>query len=267
MNGSCSRIRCYRQEGGFSTGFVESAVNYVIAKRFTFTKRQQMQYLKKGNQVSLGFACFRCRARCCCSQSHYAVTSSVPAGDPEVPWQIVIFSLVFDRAQEFQKLAAAMPAVQLSDDVAGGNVECGKQGSCAMALVVVRAPFCDAGGQRQDRLGPVQCLYLAILIDAQHHGLDRQIDKQSNDDMRLFDKQWVGGELEGFLPMRLAEGAPDIACAVLRRRAQACNCSYSASFSTNSAFGLPAISSSCLELNIWETADARIIQRISNSGH
>ena len=36
----------YRQGDIISTGFVESAVNYVVAKRFT--KRQQMQWSLKG---------------------------------------------------------------------------------------------------------------------------------------------------------------------------------------------------------------------------
>lgn len=35
----------YRQGDRISTGFVESAVNYVVAKRFT--KRQQMQWSPK----------------------------------------------------------------------------------------------------------------------------------------------------------------------------------------------------------------------------
>lgn len=34
----------------------------------------------------------------------------------------------FDGAQEFQELAAAMPSMQLPNDFASGDVECGKQG-------------------------------------------------------------------------------------------------------------------------------------------
>jgi hypothetical protein len=41
----------YRQGGRISTGFVESAVNYVVAKRFT--KRQQMQWSPKGAHLLL----------------------------------------------------------------------------------------------------------------------------------------------------------------------------------------------------------------------
>ena len=41
----------YRQGERISTGFVESAVNYVVAKRFT--KRQQMQWSPKGAHLLL----------------------------------------------------------------------------------------------------------------------------------------------------------------------------------------------------------------------
>ena len=41
----------YRQGDRISTAFVESAVNYVVAKRFT--KRQQMQWSPKGAHLLL----------------------------------------------------------------------------------------------------------------------------------------------------------------------------------------------------------------------
>ena len=41
----------YRQGDRISTGFVESAVNYVLAKRFS--KRQQMQWSPKGAHLLL----------------------------------------------------------------------------------------------------------------------------------------------------------------------------------------------------------------------
>ena len=41
----------YRQRDRISSGFVESAVNYVVAKRFT--KRQQMQWSPKGAHLLL----------------------------------------------------------------------------------------------------------------------------------------------------------------------------------------------------------------------
>ena len=42
---------CYRQGDRISSGFVESTVNYVVAKRFT--KRQQVQWSPKGAHLIL----------------------------------------------------------------------------------------------------------------------------------------------------------------------------------------------------------------------
>jgi hypothetical protein len=48
-----------------------------------------------------------------------------------------------------------------------------------------RAPFRNTGRQRQNRLGPVQYLNLALLVNAQDHGLDRWIDIQPDEQTRL----------------------------------------------------------------------------------
>lgn len=123
-----------------------------------------------------------------------------------------------DRAQEFQKPAAAMPPVQLPDDFAGSNIERGKQVGRAMALVIVSAPLGHAGCQRQDRLGSVQRLNLALLVDTQHHGLERRVEIEPDDVAGFLNKQRIAGQLERFLPMRLqSEGAPDAADRRLRQ--------------------------------------------------
>ena len=71
-----------------------------------------------------------------------------------------------------------------------------------MALVVVRAPFGNSRSQWQDRLGPVECLNLAFLIDTQHHGFDRRIDIQSPMMSRSFSTAAVGGEFPEAVPHR-----------------------------------------------------------------
>ena len=79
-----------------------------------------------------------------------------------------------------------------------------------MALIVVGAPLGDARGQRQERLRAIQRLDLALLVDAQHQGLQRRVQVQPHDVAHLLDEQRIAGELEGLLPVRLqAEGAPD----------------------------------------------------------
>lgn len=42
-----------------------------------------------------------------------------------------------DAFQKSQKLLMSLPAMQRTDDFAGGDIQCSKQGCCAMANVVV----------------------------------------------------------------------------------------------------------------------------------
>jgi hypothetical protein len=113
-------------------------------------------------------------------------------------------------AQELQELAAAMPSMQIADDGAGGDVQGGEQRGRAMALVVVSASLGNAWGQGQQGLRAVQRLDLALLVNAQHHGHQRRVQVQPDDVTHLLDEQWVAGEIEGLLPVRLQpEGAPD----------------------------------------------------------
>ena len=77
----------------------------------------------------------------------------------------VVWHVGFDAAQEFQKLAAAMVPVQLADHGSDGDIPCGKQRCGAMAYSRARAAR-GCRGQRQDRLGAVKRLNLALLVHA-----------------------------------------------------------------------------------------------------
>ena len=79
-----------------------------------------------------------------------------------------------------------------------------------MPLVVVGAPLGLAGPHRQQRLGAVQRLDLALLVDAQHHRAIRRIEIEPDDVAHLLHEQRIGRELEGLDAMRLQpEGLPD----------------------------------------------------------
>jgi hypothetical protein len=56
----------------------------------------------------------------------------------------------------------------MADHRTGGDIERGKQGSGAMALVVVRHGTGSALFHRQPWLGTVERLDLALLVDTQH---------------------------------------------------------------------------------------------------
>src|SRR6478736_2499250 len=73
----------------------------------------------------------------------------------------------------------------------------------AIALVIV----CHGGAapllHRQSGLGAVERLDLALLVDAEDHGMGRRIDVEANDILELLGEFGVVGELECAHPMRL----------------------------------------------------------------
>ena len=79
-----------------------------------------------------------------------------------------------------------------------------------MPLVVVGAALGLAGPHRQQRLGAVQRLDLALFVDAEHHGAIRRVEIEPDDVGHLLHEQRVGRKLEGLDAMRLQpEGPPD----------------------------------------------------------
>jgi hypothetical protein len=76
--------------------------------------------------------------------------------------------LPVEGPQETQKLLMAVALHALPDHRTGGDIERGKEGSGAMALVVVRHGARSALFHRQPWLGTVERLDLALLVDAQH---------------------------------------------------------------------------------------------------
>ena len=97
-----------------------------------------------------------------------------------------------------------------ADDGAVEHVQGGEQGRGAVPLVVVRHRAGPALLQRQARLGAVERLDLALLVDRQHDGVGRRIDVEPDDVAQLGGELRVVGELELPHPVRLqAVGAPD----------------------------------------------------------
>ena len=95
-----------------------------------------------------------------------------------------------------------------------------------MAVIIVGHAFDVAQPHRQHRLGALQRLDLALLVDTQHQRLVRRIEVQSHDVAHLLDEERVGGELETLGAMRLQAEQGEIAAdrafgnaAGLRRRA------------------------------------------------
>ena len=83
--------------------------------------------------------------------------------------------------QKRQELFAAMAPMQLADDPTGRQIQGRKQARRAVTLVVMGASLRDSRRQRQQRLGPIQGLNLALLVHAQHHRFGGRIQVQPND--------------------------------------------------------------------------------------
>ena len=80
----------------------------------------------------------------------------------------------------------------------------------AVALVVVRHGAGPAGLHRQARLGAVERLDLALLVDRQHDGMGRRVDVEADDVAQLRHELGITRELEaaqamGCEPMRLPD--------------------------------------------------------------
>ena len=115
----------------------------------------------------------------------------------------VLGDLLVDRLQELVELDRAVTVVQPADHLAGGEVERRVQAGGAVALVVVGRALGRAGQHRQDRLGAIQRLDLALLIHAQDDRALGRVQVQAADVIDLLDELRVGGELELLLAVRL----------------------------------------------------------------
>ena len=103
----------------------------------------------------------------------------------------------------------------LPDDGAVEHVERGKQGRRAVADVVVGHCPGPALFHRQTRLGAIQRLDLALLIDRQHQAVRRRVDVKADDVVHLGGKLRITAEFEDPQPVRRQTmGAPDF-CTVL----------------------------------------------------
>ena len=112
--------------------------------------------------------------------------------------------------EKVEILLMAMALFASGKDFAGGHVERGKERRGAMADVVVRHSFDVTQTDRQNGLGAIQRLNLALLIHTQDHGVLGRIQIQTHNIPDFFNEKGVVGDFEMALPMGLkAKGAPD----------------------------------------------------------
>ena len=115
-----------------------------------------------------------------------------------------------NNVEEANELLMAMAHHALVNDLAFEDVEGGEQGRGAVSLVVVGDCAGPAPLHRQARLGAVQRLDLALLINRQNDGVVGRIDIQADDVAQLGDELRVIGQLELTHPMRLQAGSKNV---------------------------------------------------------
>jgi len=106
----------------------------------------------------------------------------------------------FEEADEFL-MAVSRHAV--SDHFSIKHAEGRKQRGCAVAFVIVRHGPAASLFHREPRLGSVEGLNLAFLVDAKDQRLVRGVEVEANDIVELVDKVLVATDLEGFDQMGL----------------------------------------------------------------
>ena len=104
--------------------------------------------------------------------------------------------LSLDLVEEADELLMPMLLHAAPDDLAFEHIEGGKQGGGAVALIVVGHGSGAALLEGQARLGAVECLDLALLIDREHDGMLGRIDVKPDHVVQLLNEVGIIRELE-----------------------------------------------------------------------
>lgn len=115
---------------------------------------------------------------------------------------LVVRCLGVNGVEEADELLMTMTLHVAANDGAVENVEGGEQRGCAVPLVVVGHGAEPALLHRQARLGAVERLDLAFLIDRQHDGVGWRINIEADDVSQLVDEFRVVGQFELPPPVR-----------------------------------------------------------------
>src|SRR4051812_13415825 len=116
----------------------------------------------------------------------------------------------FDGIEEFDEVLVTMLRHAASNDGAVENVEGGKQSGGAVALVVMRHCPAFARLERQSRLGAVEGLDLALLVDRNDDSMGWRVHIEADNVLDLGGEGGIVGLLEGPDTMRLQPmGLPD----------------------------------------------------------
>src|SRR5690606_10878057 len=111
-------------------------------------------------------------------------------------------------SEKAKELLVPMSRQAFMNDLAAGDVESGEKRGGSMPLVVVCHRTSAALLQRKTRLGTVQGLDLALLVEGEHDRPLGGCNVQPDDIPELRDEARVFGELERLLQVRLEAVRP-----------------------------------------------------------
>jgi hypothetical protein len=99
-------------------------------------------------------------------------------------------------AQEVEELLVPVARLAFGKHGTGGDVEHGKQDGGAVTNIIMSHAFHIAQPHRQHRLGTVEGLDLALLIDAQDQSMIGRVQVETDNVTDLFDEEGIGREFE-----------------------------------------------------------------------
>ena len=103
----------------------------------------------------------------------------------------IIRDVLVDVVEKLQKLLVAVPALALRQHLARGNVQGSEQRRGAVAAVIVRHALHVSQPHRQKRLGTLQRLRLAFLVDTKHYRRIRWVQIQTDDVVDFFSEEGI----------------------------------------------------------------------------
>ena len=111
--------------------------------------------------------------------------------------------LTVDLFQEPEKLLRAVAALAFADHFARRDLQRREQRGRSVADVIMTLTLGVARPQRQHRTSPIESLYLALFVNAHHHGVIGRVHVQPRQVPHLLHEERVRGKLEVFGAMRL----------------------------------------------------------------
>ena len=105
-----------------------------------------------------------------------------------------------EKLQKSQEVGARVSLAARADDRPDRHIQRRVQPGQSVACVVMGLARRQARSEWEDRLRPVQRLDLGRLIDAQHDGVGRRVQIQTDHVVDLVPGVGIGAELEGLDP-------------------------------------------------------------------